>query len=65
MQVFHYENSEFFVEGVPLAEIAEAVGTPFYVYSQRHLTDQLNAVEEALGDRPHLTCFALKANNNP
>ncbi len=65
MQVFHYEDSEFFVEGVSLAEIAEAVGTPFYVYSQRHLTDQLNAVEEALGDRPHLTCFALKANNNP
>ena len=65
MHVFHYEKSEFFVEQVSLSEIAEAVGTPFYVYSQKHLTEQLNAVEEAFGAVPHLTCFALKANNNP
>ncbi len=65
MHVFHYENTDFFVEGVSLAAIADAVGTPFYVYSQKHLTEQLNAVEDALSSVPHLTCLALKANNNP
>lgn len=52
-------------EGVSLAEIAEAVGTPVYVYSsatmERHAKVFCEAVEEI--DDP-LVAFAVKANPN-
>jgi diaminopimelate decarboxylase len=56
-------------EGVALSDIAEAVGTPVYVYStatlKRHVSVLRQAVEShrsALGDA--LIAFAVKANSN-
>ena len=52
-------------EQVPLPAIAEAVGTPVYVYSQATLQRHARVFREALGalDNP-LTVFAVKANPN-
>lgn len=65
MKAFYYQNNEFFCEGVPIVEIAEKVGTPFYVYSQNRMLANFQAWKEAFGNRPHLICYALKANSNP
>jgi diaminopimelate decarboxylase len=34
MDHFHYRDGQYFAEGVSLARIASAVGTPGYVYSK-------------------------------
>ena len=67
MNHFEVLNGELACEGVPLRAIAEAVGTPVYVYStatlQRHYTVLRDAlVSEGLGDP--LIAYAVKANSN-
>jgi len=53
-----------FVEGVPLARIADRCGTPTYVYSRAHFTQQFTALDAALAPLPHRICYAVKANSN-
>lgn len=65
MDHFDLRNGELFAEDVPLSAIAEAVGTPFYVYStatlQRHARVFKQAVAKA--GKTHVA-FAIKANPN-
>lgn len=67
MNHFELRDGELFCEDVPLAAIAEAVGTPVYVYStatfERHYTVLRDALE-AEGVRDPLIAFAVKANSN-
>jgi diaminopimelate decarboxylase len=35
--IFHYSNGELLCEDVPIAAIAESVGTPAYIYSKASL----------------------------
>ncbi|MAY70662.1 MAG: diaminopimelate decarboxylase [Halomonas sp.] len=64
MDHFNYREGELYAEEVPLARIAEAVGTPCYVYSRATLERHFQAYREALGSHPHLICYAVKANSN-
>lgn len=61
---FHYQNDELYVEQVSLSEVAAQFGTPCYVYSRAALTDRLREFTNALQDREHLICYAVKANSN-
>ncbi len=61
---FHYRDGVLWVEGVALDAIADAVGTPAYVYSANHMRGQLNRFMEAFAGQPVLVCYALKANSN-
>src|SRR5689334_6964430 len=62
MHHFAYRNGQLCAEDVPLVDIAKQFGTPTYVYSCATLTRHLRVMEEALGDHPHLICFAVKSN---
>jgi len=64
MDHFLYRDGELFAEDVPVAEIAAAVGTPFYVYSTATLTRHFKLFDEALDGMDHLVCFAMKSNSN-
>lgn len=64
MDHFLYRNGVLHAEEVAIPEIAAAVGTPFYVYSAATLTRHFRLFDEALGDTPHLVCFAIKSNSN-
>ncbi len=64
MDHFLYRNGTLHAEDVPLRAIAEAVGTPFYVYSTATLTRHFRLFEEALAPLPHLVCFAIKSLSN-
>lgn len=64
MNHFKYGNGELFCEQVPVAEIAKAVGTPFYLYSHATLDRHFKAFDSGFADVPHLTCFAVKACSN-
>ncbi len=64
MDHFNYRNGELFAEDVPVSEIAERFGTPAYVYSRATLERHYRAYDDALKGRPHLVCYAVKANSN-
>ncbi|MBI4460922.1 MAG: diaminopimelate decarboxylase [Acidobacteria bacterium] len=59
-----YRNEELYCEDVALRKIAEEAKTPLYVYSCRQILAHLREFEGALGEYPHLVCFAVKANSN-
>ncbi|OFW23758.1 MAG: diaminopimelate decarboxylase [Acidobacteria bacterium RIFCSPLOWO2_02_FULL_59_13] len=61
---FLYQDGELHCDGVALREIAEAVGTPAYVYSCRHIVSRFLEFDRALMGGPHLVCYAVKANSN-
>jgi diaminopimelate decarboxylase len=50
-------------DGVPLAAIAAAEGTPLYVYSAEILRERYRAIDSAFGAYPHVLHYALKANS--
>jgi diaminopimelate decarboxylase len=64
MNAFSYRHGELCAENVPLRAIAEAHGTPCYVYSRAHIESQWRAFDRAFGSRAHLVCYAVKANSN-
>ena len=64
MNAFNYRNGQLHAESVPLAAIAAQYGTPCFVYSRAHLEERFRGFREPLGSRPHLICYAVKANSN-
>ncbi|MCH8499268.1 MAG: diaminopimelate decarboxylase [Marinobacter sp.] len=64
MDHFTYRDGQLFAEDIPVADIAERFGTPAYVYSRATLERHYRAYDEALGQHPHLVCYAVKANSN-
>jgi diaminopimelate decarboxylase len=61
---FDYRDGILHAEDVPLPEIAQKVGTPFYCYSTATLTRHFNVFRKAFEDLDSLVCYALKANSN-
>jgi len=64
MDHFLYKDGALFAEDVPVAEIAAAVGTPFYCYSTATLARHFRLFDEALAGMEHLVCYAMKAASN-
>ena len=65
MDHFELKNGELHAEDVPLARIAEAVGTPVYVYSRATLARHAHVFREALSALPSVhIAFAVKSNPN-
>ena len=65
MDHFHLRNGELYAEDVPLARIAEEVGTPVYVYSRATLERHARVFREGLaGAGPAHFAFAVKSNPN-
>lgn len=67
MNHFELLGGELACEDVPLAKIAEAVGTPVYVYSSATLERHFTVLRDALvgaGLKDPLIAYAVKANPN-
>ena len=64
MDHFAYKHGNLHAEEVAITDIANAVGTPFYCYSQATLVHHVNVLREALTASNPLVCFAVKANPN-
>jgi diaminopimelate decarboxylase len=61
---FEYRGGALCCEDVPLAAIADAVGTPAYVYSTATLERHYKVFRDAFAPREVLVAFAVKANAN-
>ncbi|MBN6711670.1 diaminopimelate decarboxylase [Haemophilus haemoglobinophilus] len=64
MDFFLYKDGHLMAENVPVKQIAEQFGTPAYIYSRATLERHWHAFDQALGQHPHLICFAVKSNPN-
>jgi len=64
MHYFHYRDGDLYCEEVPVATIAERVGTPFYLYSHRTLVRHFKAFDSPFEKVRHLVCYSVKANSN-
>jgi diaminopimelate decarboxylase len=63
-EAFPRREGNLYVEGVPVAEIAEQTGTPVYLYSAGALEAAHDALASAFAGRPHLVCYSIKSNMN-
>ncbi len=61
---FEYAGGHFSCGPIRLADIAQAAGTPCYVYSASAILDRFRAYDQAFGDTPHRVCYAVKANSS-
>ncbi len=64
MHFFEYKNHQLHCEGIPIEQIAEKVGTPFYLYSYNTLVRHFTVFDRAFEGIPHLVCYSAKANSN-
>src|SRR6266404_4232242 len=61
---FQRQKGELHCEGVPLSELAAAVGTPAYVYSRATLVRHARVFRSALRGLEVQACFAVKSAPN-
>src|SRR3954464_13432121 len=61
---FFRAGSHLVRDGVELQAIADAEGTPLYVYSAALIRERFGALDAAFGGYPHALHYALKANSN-
>ena len=55
-------GSTLHCEDVNLADLAERLEGPAYVYSRRQIEENFAAWERGFSGHPHLVCYAVKAN---
>jgi diaminopimelate decarboxylase len=60
---FHRQHGALVCDGVPLSTIAQAEGTPLYVYSAAVIAGRYRAIDDAFASHPHALHYALKANS--
>ncbi len=63
-EAFGRRNGLLHAEGVSLEAIADAVGTPCYVYCAQTIAARFARLERAFAGVPHRIHFAMKANSN-
>lgn len=64
MDYFNYRNNELYAEDVAVQDICAQYGSPCYIYSRATLERHWMAFDRAFAGRPHLICYAVKANSN-
>src|ERR1700685_3845227 len=64
MRSFTYRNGALHAEDVPLAIIAEAVGTPFYCYSSAAIAAGFEAFRDVFAGQNMAISYSMKANSN-
>lgn len=64
MNHFDHRNGRLYAEDVAIADIAAAVGTPFFCYSTATLRHHYSVLADALAPVGARICYAIKANSN-
>ncbi len=64
MDFFNYKDGRLQAEEVDIAANIESWGSPCYIYSRATIERHWKAFDSALGEQPHLVCYAVKANSN-
>jgi diaminopimelate decarboxylase len=59
-----YQGADLCLDQIRLSDLAQSFDTPLYVYSRPAMLAALAPYQKALAGRPHLVCYAIKANSN-
>ncbi|MEW5981970.1 MAG: diaminopimelate decarboxylase [Acidobacteriota bacterium] len=63
MTGFAFVGGRLTCDGLDVADIAAATGTPFFIYSAGRIRDAFNQLDDAFASYPHAIHYALKANS--
>jgi diaminopimelate decarboxylase len=63
MDHFDYHDGQLCAEQLPLTQIADAVGTPFYAYSTATILRHFDVFSQLLAGMDGMVCYAVKAND--
>jgi len=61
---FRYRDGVLFCEDVALPALADAQGTPAYVYSRQAIVSRFRSYEDAVAGLRHRICYSVKANSS-
>ncbi len=61
---FRYRSGVLTAGGEPLAPLADAYGTPLYVYDRRVMVERIDEIRGAFDPYPHRLLYSVKANPN-
>ena len=64
MNPFTYRDNQLYAEEVSCSKLADAYGTPCYIYSKACIQSDYQAFADALQNWPTRICYAVKANSN-
>jgi diaminopimelate decarboxylase len=64
LDFFNRKQHSLYAEQCLVSELAKQYGTPLYIYSRATIERHWHAFDQAAGERPHLVCYAVKANSN-
>ncbi len=64
MDTFNYQDGRLFCEGVALDDLAQAVGTPTYVYSRAVFERHYDAIASAFAEMNPIICYSIKSCGN-
>src|SRR5438105_5004812 len=64
MDHFTYRDRVLYCEDVPVPALAQAYGTPLYVYSTATLLHHLHELQKAFAQVEPLICYSIKTNPN-
>jgi diaminopimelate decarboxylase len=62
--VIAYRDGELLADGVALAAVASAIGTPFYAYADSLILRNWQSLASAMQELAPTICFAVKANSS-
>lgn len=64
MDFFQYKKGKLLAEGVDVEKIAQAVGTPAYIYSKATILSHFNKIKKAFSALDTTVCYSIKACGN-
>ena len=64
MDYFNYKEGNLFAENINIEKIAEAVGTPVYIYSKATFLEHLQKIQKAYSEIETTICYSVKACGN-
>jgi len=64
MDLFTYQQGRLYAEGVDVETIADAVGTPVYIYSKATILDHFKKIQTAYAALDTMICYSVKACGN-
>lgn len=64
MDQFNFRNGELYCENLPVARIAEAVGTPTFIYSAATFREHYSKLAAAFAELDPIICYSIKSCGN-
>ena len=59
---FYYKENDLLCDGIKIENIVQKYSTPIFIYSELHIKENLNRINQAIKGKQITVCYAVKAN---